>query len=250
MVRKANQPLPLQVQKFLLDQTFTGTLCKITKHELTWEGWLRPSAVSYIYLIRLIYKLGSDPEIFLLEPDPFALADKVIPNRPLPHNYRGNPLRLCLFLPGNGEWKPIDPLAMTVIPWAVEWLWFFEDWVFTNVWSGGGIHPGPVEPGRTLGSTPHNPDRNHTSAKRSTGPDQDSSARGFRSAQLCRRSAAISRRRLPPLALRAGSAPPPLQHTQPPLQFPQTACHIQTRPILQHHRELPRPQRLHLSHPV
>jgi hypothetical protein len=146
MVRKSNQPLPLQVQKFLLDQTFTGTLCKITKQELTWEGWLRPSAISRPYLIHLAYKLGSDPEVFLLEPDPFALAHKVIPGRPLPHNYGGDPLRLCLFVPASGEWKPIDPLATTVLPWACEWLWFFEDWVFTNVWSGGGIHPGPLVP--------------------------------------------------------------------------------------------------------
>lgn len=148
MVRDSNQPLSLQIQKFLLDQTFAGTVCKIRKHELTWEGWLRPSAVSYVYHIRLVYKLGSEPDVFLLEPDPFALAHKVIPDRPLPHNYGGNPLRLCLFMPGSGEWKPTDPLATTIIPWAVEWLWFFEDWVFTNIWSGGGIHPGPVMPER------------------------------------------------------------------------------------------------------
>ena len=144
MVSKRNQSLSLQVQKFLLDQTFAGMVCIIRKHELTWEGRLRPSAVSCIYHIRLVYKLGSEPDVFLLEPDPYVLADKVIPKRSLPHNYGGNPLRLCVFMPGSGEWKPADALAKTVIPWAVEWLWFFEDWVFTNVWSGGGIHPGPV----------------------------------------------------------------------------------------------------------
>ena len=141
MVRKPSQPLSLQVQRFLLDQTFAGAVCKVGKHELTWEDWLRPSAISYVYHIRLIYKIGSEPDVFLVEPDPFTLADKVIPNRSLPHNYGGHPLRLCLFLPGSGEWKSTDALATTVIPWAVEWLWFFEDWVFTNVWSGGGIHP-------------------------------------------------------------------------------------------------------------
>jgi hypothetical protein len=154
MVRKSNQPLSLQVQKFLLDQTFAGAVCRIRKHELTWEGSLRPSAVSQVYRIRLVYKLANYPDVFLLEPDPLALANKGIPDRPLPHNYGGNPLRLCLFLPGSGEWKATDALATTIIPWAVEWLWFFEDWVFTNVWSGGGIHPSFVSPEPATHPTP------------------------------------------------------------------------------------------------
>ena len=29
----------------------------------------------------------------------------------------------------------------TLIPWTAEWLWYFEDWLATGVWSGGGEHP-------------------------------------------------------------------------------------------------------------
>lgn len=28
----------------------------------------------------------------------------------------------------------------TYIPWAAEWLGYFEDWLFSNVWLGGGAH--------------------------------------------------------------------------------------------------------------
>ena len=50
-------------------------------------------------------------------------------------------MRLCVYMPSTGEWHPSKALAATVIPWSIVWFGFFEDWVFTNVWSGGGIHP-------------------------------------------------------------------------------------------------------------
>src|SRR5207245_4563484 len=139
MSRKGDA-LPLHVPKALLDSTFQGTACRIGGKILTGEGWLRPSAISQPYRIRLTYKLGDTPEVFLIEPDPYALADAVKPGRRIPHVYGGNLLRLCLYLPGE-EWGPTDPLATTILPWACEWLGFFEDWVFTDVWSGGGVHP-------------------------------------------------------------------------------------------------------------
>jgi hypothetical protein len=32
------------------------------------------------------------------------------------------------------------PLAMTVIPWISEWLYFYELWLVTGEWLGGGTH--------------------------------------------------------------------------------------------------------------
>src|SRR6202043_2149851 len=75
-------------------------------------------------------------------PNPQQMADALAPGRTLPHVYSyDHPVRLCIYHPKKREWKPSMALAATVVPWAVMWLSFFEDWVCTDVWSGGGEHP-------------------------------------------------------------------------------------------------------------
>jgi hypothetical protein len=32
-------------------------------------------------------------------------------------------------------------LATTTVPWALLWLFYFESWLVTGAWDGGGIHP-------------------------------------------------------------------------------------------------------------
>jgi hypothetical protein len=48
---------------------------------------------------------------------------------------------LCLFDPRTGEWKPDRVIAETIIPWAAEWLFFYEGWLIDGKWAGGGDHP-------------------------------------------------------------------------------------------------------------
>jgi hypothetical protein len=50
-------------------------------------------------------------------------------------------LTLCLFSPSLGEWDVNDLLAETTIFWANEWLYFYEGWLITKKWRGGGRHP-------------------------------------------------------------------------------------------------------------
>lgn len=56
----------------------------------------------------------------------------------LPHTFFGD--ELCLYY-GN-DWEEHTPIAKTIIPWASEWLYHYEIWLFTGEWTGGGIHPG------------------------------------------------------------------------------------------------------------
>jgi hypothetical protein len=51
-------------------------------------------------------------------------------------------LRLCLTVPSKNEWSPTVPLLESYIPWAAEWTEFYELWLLTGVWHGGGEHPG------------------------------------------------------------------------------------------------------------
>jgi hypothetical protein len=82
--------------------------------------------------------------VFVDEPDLVALAD----GRRLPHAYEQRPTRLCLYLPGTGEWTSSMRLDETVVPWAILWLFYFEEWLVSNEWKGGGIHPKDTSRGR------------------------------------------------------------------------------------------------------
>lgn len=37
-------------------------------------------------------------------------------------------------------------IADTYIPWAIEWLYYYEIWLVTGEWCGGGIHPTTAKP--------------------------------------------------------------------------------------------------------
>ena len=32
-------------------------------------------------------------------------------------------------------------LVDTIVPWSILWLFYFEDWLETDEWKGGGMHP-------------------------------------------------------------------------------------------------------------
>lgn len=133
--------LPLLVHAHLLKECFPGGMLKVSKTELTWEGQLRPSSISQPYTVRIQYSLGKLPNIDVLTPDLQAIADAIKPGRTIPHVYSTTPMRICVYRPSKNEWNPTDNLATSMIPWTCMWLSFFEDWVFTDVWSGGGEHP-------------------------------------------------------------------------------------------------------------
>lgn len=70
------------------------------------------------------------------DPDLSQLAQ----GRELPHVYK-NPTRLCLYLPGSGEWLPSMRVDQTFVPWTATWLFYFEEWLHSDDWKGGGEHP-------------------------------------------------------------------------------------------------------------
>lgn len=62
---------------------------------------------------------------------------------------------LCLFDPKGGEWSNRDLIADTTIPWAIEWLQYYEFWHFDGVWRGKSI--GPESVAEIRASTVHRP---------------------------------------------------------------------------------------------
>ena len=109
----------------------------ISAGKLIWRFQARPTPLSRFYKVRIKYRCGSNPGVFVEEPDLTLLAE----GRELPHVYR-KPLRLCLYMPSTGQWTPTKRIDQTIVPWTYTWLFYFEDWLAYGEWNGGGKHPG------------------------------------------------------------------------------------------------------------
>lgn len=105
--------------------------------KFSWNFTVKPTPLSGEYKLQLNFSRSKGPEVFVLSPDLRELAG----GRQLPHVYSQERRRLCLYLPGTGEWTRSMPLTETVVPWSYLWLYYFEDWLATDQWRGGGKHP-------------------------------------------------------------------------------------------------------------
>jgi hypothetical protein len=95
---------------------------------------IMPTPISEKYRVKLYYKRGDSPKIYVLD------ALKLAPGKTeLPHVYSTEEQRLCLYYPKYREWTPEKYFVQTIIPWTSEWLYHYEIWVVTGEWHGGGI---------------------------------------------------------------------------------------------------------------
>lgn len=89
------------------------------------------------YTVRIFYRLGRNRDVYIVAPQlllhPTATA--------LPHTYPGD--KLCLHLPG--EWSADMYIAHTTVPWTSEWLFYYELWLITGQWNGGGRGTSPAD---------------------------------------------------------------------------------------------------------
>jgi len=114
---------------------------ELRREHLSWRFDVQPSVLSRTYGARIEYCQSDPPRIFIDEPDLHLLAK----GRELPHTYSDHPPRLCLYLPGAFEWSRSHRLDLTIVPWTALWLFYFEEWLWSNDWKGGGMHPGDLE---------------------------------------------------------------------------------------------------------
>ena len=100
---------------------------------------LKPTEESLQYKVKLVTKVGrSSVKVFVVEPNISKLIrEKKGTN--IPHKYPDG--SLCLFLPEKKEWSYYDSWAKTLIPWTCLWLYYYEVWLLTGEWLGGGVHP-------------------------------------------------------------------------------------------------------------
>jgi hypothetical protein len=107
--------------------------------ELRFTFSISPTVFSRQYHCMLLLTPARSPQMLVMKPDLRALAK----GRPLPHIYQhdGSGTKLCLWLPRKNEWLPQMRLLQTYVAWTGEWLNYFEEWLATGEWAGGGEHP-------------------------------------------------------------------------------------------------------------
>jgi hypothetical protein len=108
---------------------------------LVWRFTCQPTPLWRKYTVEIAYAQGGVPEVTIVDPDLSALAD----GRRIPHVYSEAPMRLCLYLPRAHEWHAGLRIDETIVPWTYLWLDYFEEWLWSDEWKGGGVHPGENE---------------------------------------------------------------------------------------------------------
>jgi hypothetical protein len=138
-----SRTLTMSLQRLHLNGE-TGGHCMSNKpHLLRWRYKTRPNALGREYEVLVSYKIGSSPDVFVIAPDLFSLTDERIPH--LFYTTKDQEFRsaacLCLYMRKYGEWHAQKLIAATIVPWVDLWLLYFEYWLTTGNWEGGGEHP-------------------------------------------------------------------------------------------------------------
>jgi hypothetical protein len=134
-MRRSKAGASLAQQALALDARFPGGTATFNRSRLLWAASLSPTADSRIYTVTISYRLGAHPEVRVTDP---PLDTRL--GESLPHIFRGG--SLCLYR--EEDWSPRILLADSVVPWAAEWLLYYEIWLATGEWEGGGEWP-PVD---------------------------------------------------------------------------------------------------------
>ena len=128
----ARSRVSLAAQALALRSAFPASRPSIVRSRLQWIYTVQPAAASCTYRIRLEARPYEQAQIFVtepaLEPDNEGL---------LPHVYENG----ALCLNRSAEWKPSQLFIDTSIPWALEWLYFYELWLADRIWRGDGLDP-------------------------------------------------------------------------------------------------------------
>lgn len=136
MVKNKGPYLNTAIHAGLLKQLYPHGKLKALHPCLIWECKLQPTVLSNEYHIKLVYKIGYQPKIYVIK----STLDKGSKEK-LPHVYSTEMQHLCLHFPPENKWTSSKNIADTIIPWAGEWLYHYEIWLLTGNWNGGGtIH--------------------------------------------------------------------------------------------------------------
>lgn len=140
--------LGLEQQDRLIRQRWPFRTVSLGEHFGLWRGEIfglsAPYEISILY-VRRHFQPGFEyahswfPQVRVRAP--LVCRRPETPDVPIPHVYDEGLTAypsLCLFDPVLKGWSSECAIASTTIPWAADWLRFYEAWQATGIWSGGG----------------------------------------------------------------------------------------------------------------
>ncbi len=139
--KNKEKPLGLIVQAAKLKKHYPKSRIITKPDQLMWKWNLSPSFWSDSYDIKILYKIGCHPDVFVIN----TKLQRYPGKNYLPHVYDTSEQRLCLYYKKAREWKSDMFITDTIIPWTSEWLYHYEIWAGTGKWCGKGIH-GSLKP--------------------------------------------------------------------------------------------------------
>lgn len=132
---KKRYKLSYAKQIALLNAYFENGDSYMTHNGFVWKCSITPTPISSTYVLKIEYKDGGKPNSYIVSPKPLPLAKGA---KTLPHVYNNKQQRLCLYHPALNEWNPSKPIATTIVHWAIQWMFYYEIWLYTGKWEGGG----------------------------------------------------------------------------------------------------------------
>ena len=108
-----------------------------------WKYCLDPTGLGEVYTIEVRYKKGKSPEVYVIDP----VLEKRNNEHKLPHIYSSDKSfpKLCLYDPKKSEWNSTMFIADSIIPWAAEWIFFYQIWLLTGKWHAAEVTHGDNE---------------------------------------------------------------------------------------------------------
>ncbi|EKO3968828.1 hypothetical protein EF707_06245 [Vibrio fluvialis] len=140
--------LSLSAQLKALQEQYPIGKGRITKGktglQLEWRQEVQPSKLSRKYRILIRWSGVKDiPLVEVIEPDLRKLSN----GKRSPHEfYSKGSCKPCLMFNSrkSSEWTSSMLISETIVPWALEWLFYWELWLSSGEWEGGGVHPGEL----------------------------------------------------------------------------------------------------------
>lgn len=120
-------------------QIFNSQEGKFTFESASWKYSVQPSSLSGTYQFKICYKEGKHVDVFAL--DKLSLCEG---EKGLPHVYNTDKQHRCIYHRPSEEWNASHKIT-EIIPWISEWFYYYENWLVTAKWLGGGIHRGKKE---------------------------------------------------------------------------------------------------------
>lgn len=132
-------PLSLPEQMVNMRRIHPALATHIAGDTLIAEGPLRGSALTRVYRVRIVYRREYHPHAHVLDPP----LEKRNAKQPVAHTI--GPDEPCLYTKAHGDWNSRMFIGHSIVPWLMEWLVFYELWLATGNWYGGGTLPDGYE---------------------------------------------------------------------------------------------------------